>query len=299
MPVWNWSKTSEGKVRDIYEPSRSYDQKEDYIALVAKDRVSAFDTILPIEIQDKGKILTRISNFWFDLTEDEIPNARVYLSSRKIMMVSQPALKNNTIVMKKLRMLPIEAIVRGYITGSLWAAYIEGAKDICGIELPKNLTEAEKLPEPIFTPTTKAPIGEHDANISFEQMIEHLEKHGFENPVLLAELVRKYSLELYEKARLFAEERGIILADTKFEFGLDKNGTLLLADELLTPDSSRFWPADKYKAGEEPPSLDKQIIRDWIKEHGKNVEIPSEILDKTRKSYIKCYEMLTGEDFYD
>ena len=199
--------------------------------------------------------------------------------------------------MKKLKMIPVEAIVRGSITGSLWKKYESGEREFCGVKLWEGLRKSESLPSPIFTPTTKAPIGAHDQNLTFEEMIEHIKEAGFEDAEFIAERIRDYSLELFKFGRRYAWNHGIILADSKFEFGIDDNGIVTLGDELLTPDSSRFWKMDDFEIGKEPPSMDKQIIRDWIKDNEGRKDIPEKVLERARNRYIECYERLVGGRF--
>ena len=289
----SWNKVATGKVRDIFESSDG-----NRIMLVASDHVSAFDEILPVEIPDKGKILTQISGFWFHQTEGVAPNAFLSCDNDEVGGdFAGKSFHKRCTMMKKLTMLPIEAIVRGYITGSLWKAYENGTREFCGVELPEDLRKSGSLPSPIFTPTTKAPIGEHDQNLTFEEMIEHIREAGFSDAEFIAERVRYYSMELYKFGRRYAYNHGIILADSKFEFGLDEHGIVTLADELMTPDSSRFWKIDDYEVGKEPPSMDKQIVRDWIKDNKGDKNIPEKVLERTRARYIECYEKLVGERF--
>ena len=274
-----------GKVRDLYE----IDDKR--MLMIATDRLSAFDVILAEPIPDKGKILTAISNFWFDKLKDVVPN---HLTGDKaedmVSAADLPQAEGRGVVAKRLTPVPVEAIVRGYLAGSGWKEYKQSGT-VCGIALPAGLQEASKLPQPIFTPSTKAAVGDHDENISFAQMVE---KVGQE----LAEKVRDTAILLYRTAAEFAATRGIIIADTKFEFGLDSDGTLVLMDEALTPDSSRFWPADSYAAGSNPPSFDKQFVRDWLETTGwdKNPpapELPQEVAVRTSEKYREALERLT------
>ena len=274
-----------GKVRDLYE----IDDKR--MLMIATDRLSAFDVILAEPIPDKGKILTAISNFWFDKLKDVVPN---HLTGDKaedmVSAADLPQVEGRGVVAKRLTPVPVEAIVRGYLAGSGWKEYKQSGT-VCGIQLPAGLQEASRLPEPIFTPSTKAAVGDHDENISFAQMVE---KVGQE----LADKVRDTAIMLYQTAAAFAATRGIIIADTKFEFGLDSDGTLVLMDEALTPDSSRFWPADSYAAGSNPPSFDKQFVRDWLETTGwdKNPpapELPQEVAVRTTEKYREALERLT------
>lgn len=281
-------KLSSGKVREIYEIDG------DKLLLVVSDRISAFDYILPASIPNKGKILNQISEFWFDYVKDIIPNHIISTSLADFPEEFQkPEFEGRSALVKKLKMLPIECIVRGYITGSGWKSYQENGT-VCEIKLPEGLQESQKLPEAIFTPSTKAEIGDHDENISFEKCTEII---GLE----LAEKLRSKSLEIYNKCAEYAATKGIIIADTKFEFGLDENGELVLADEVLTPDSSRFWPASNYKIGQSQKSFDKQYLRDWIKSSGYQPEngepIPQEVIDTTSQKYREAYQLITGKNF--
>lgn len=279
----------EGKVREVYDNG-------DSLIIVATDRISAFDNILKNRITDKGAILTQMSKFWFDFTKDVVPNHMISVDVRDMPeFFQQERFDGNSMMCKKLEMLPIECIVRGYITGSGWASYQKTGK-VCGIELPEGLKESDKLPEPIYTPSTKAEIGDHDENISYEQSVDHLEKYFPGKGKEYADKLREYTIALYKKCAEYALEKGIIIADTKFEFGLDENGNIVLGDEMLTPDSSRFWPAQGYEAGHSQPSFDKQFARDWLTAHpGNDWTLPQEIVDKTIEKYLQSYEMLTGE----
>lgn len=241
-----------GKVRDIY------DVDAQTMLIVTTDRLSAFDVILPDAIPGKGRVLTRVSNFWFDKLQSVIPNHLLDVPLSEIVPdpVERAQIEGRTIVVKKLKPLPVEAIVRGYLIGSGWKDYQKTGR-VCGIELPKGLQQAQQLPTPIFTPSTKAEVTAHDENITFEQAVALLGQS-------VAEQVRDVSIALYTEAAEYAKQRGIIIADTKFEFGLDDQGTLYLIDEILTPDSSRFWPADQYQVGISPPSFDKQYVRDYL-----------------------------------
>lgn len=280
----------QGKVRDIY------DLGPDSMLLIATDRLSAFDVVLPTPIQDKGAVLTQIANFWFDKLKHVLPN---HLTGQDPLSVVSDAaekaqLDKRAIVVKKLKPLPIEAIVRGYLVGSGWKEYKAGGT-VCGIALPPGLQEASQLPEPIFTPSSKAEVGDHDINITFDETAKLL---GHD----LAQKVRKAAIQLYEEAAEYALTRGIIIADTKFEFGLDNTGQLHLIDEALTPDSSRFWPADEYKVGSNPPSFDKQYVRDWLDASGwdkkaPGPELPADIAAKTSEKYREAYKRLTGSEF--
>lgn len=281
-------KISSGKVREIYEVD------EDKLLLVVSDRISAFDYILPAMIPNKGKVLNKISEFWFDYVSDIIPNHIISTDIKDFPNEFQtPEFEGRSMLVKKLKMIPVECIVRGYITGSGWKSYQENGT-VCGIKLPEGLQESEKLPEPIFTPTTKAELGTHDENISFDQVCKMLGKD-------LAEKLRAKTIEVYTKCAEYAATRGIIIADTKFEFGLDENGELVLGDEVLTPDSSRFWPAADYTVGKSQKSFDKQYMRDWIKSSGYDPEtkapIPQDVIDTTSAKYIEAYEILTNKKF--
>lgn len=280
-----------GKVREIYEV-------EDGLIMVATDRISAFDHILKNKIVKKGTVLTQMSKFWFDFTKDIIPNHMITVDNSEMPeFFRQMEFTGNSMKCKKLHMIPMECIVRGYITGSGWESYKRNGT-VCGIKLPAGLKESQKLPEPIFTPSTKAEIGDHDENVSLEQGAKVLEKefpgHGME----YAEKVRDYTLAIYKKCADYARSKGIIIADTKFEFGLDDAGNIVLGDEVLTPDSSRFWPVEGYEAGKEQPSYDKQFVRDWLKVHpDSDYKLPQDVIDKTIAKYVEAYERLTGKKF--
>ncbi len=276
-----------GKVRDIY------DVDERHMVIVTTDRLSAFDVVLPDPIPGKGRVLTSVSNFWFQRLAHVIPN---HLSELKLeQVISDPAecalLQGRAIVVRKLRPLPVEAVVRGYLIGSGWKDYQrDGA--VCGVPLPQGLRQAEQLPQAIFTPSTKAELGSHDENIDFARTVELL-------GASLARQVRDTSLTLYTEAAAYARERGIIIADTKFEFGLDEAGRLLLIDEALTPDSSRFWPLDQYQVGISPPSFDKQFVRDYLEtldwdKTPPGPRLPADILERTAQKYREAEARLTG-----
>ncbi|MDP3977306.1 MAG: phosphoribosylaminoimidazolesuccinocarboxamide synthase [Pseudomonas sp.] len=275
-----------GKVRDLYE----IDDKR--MLMVATDRLSAFDVILAEPIPDKGKILTAISNFWFAKLAHLVPNHFTGDQVEDVVPAAElPLVEGRAVVAKRLKPVAVEAIVRGYIVGSGWKEY-QNSGSVCGIQLPAGLQEASKLPQPIFTPSTKAAVGDHDENISFEQCEAII---GAE----LAAQVRDTAIALYSAAVEYAATRGIIIADTKFEFGLDENGTLTLMDEVLTPDSSRFWPADSYVEGKNPPSFDKQFVRDWLESTGWNKEppapaVPAEVAQKTADKYREALTRLTA-----
>ncbi len=274
-----------GKVRDIYEV------EDDHLLIITTDRLSAFDVILPDPIPGKGAVLTDTSNFWFKQLESIAPNHLANISVADVLPdPSQLAsIKSQAIVVKKLKALPVEAIVRGYIIGSGWKDY-QKTGAICGNKLPTGLQLAEKLPEPLYTPSTKAEVGEHDENVDFDYTVKLLGES-------VASQIRDLSLQLYKQAAEFALTRGIIIADTKFEFGLDKNGVVTLIDEALTPDSSRFWPADQYKAGISPPSFDKQFVRDYLEtidwnKQAPGPELPKEIISKTSEKYQEALTRL-------
>ncbi|WXL24300.1 phosphoribosylaminoimidazolesuccinocarboxamide synthase [Ectopseudomonas mendocina] len=275
-----------GKVRDLYE----IDDKR--MLMVATDRLSAFDVILNEPIPEKGKILTAISNFWFDKLSHIVPNHFTGDKVEDIVPAAElPLVEGRSVVAKRLKPVAVEAIVRGYIVGSGWKEYQKNGT-VCGIQLPEGLKEASKLPQPIFTPSTKAAVGDHDENISFERCEAII---GAE----LAAKVRDTSIALYTAAVEYAATRGIIIADTKFEFGLDEDGTLTLMDEVLTPDSSRFWPADSYVEGKNPPSFDKQFVRDWLESTGWNKEppapaVPADVAQKTADKYREALTRLTS-----
>ena len=274
-----------GKVRDLYE----IDDKR--MLMVATDRLSAFDVILDEPIPEKGKILTAISNFWFDKLKDLVPNHFTGDKVEDVVPAAElPLVEGRAVVAKRLKPVAVEAIVRGYLVGSGWKEY-QKSGTVCGIALPAGLKEAAKLPQPIFTPSTKAAVGDHDENISFAQCEAII---GAE----LAAQVRDTAIALYSAAVEYAATRGIIIADTKFEFGLDEDGTLTLMDEALTPDSSRFWPADSYAEGTNPPSFDKQFVRDWLESTGWNKEppapaVPAEVAQKTADKYREALTRLT------
>ena len=280
-----------GKVREMYDVG-------DSIIMVATDRISAFDHILKNNIVKKGTVLTQISKFWFNMTKDIVPNHMLSVDVKDMPEFFQkPEFTGNSMKCQKLNMPPVECIVRGYITGSGWESY-KRTGEICGIKLPEGLQESEKLAEPIFTPSTKAEIGDHDENISVEQSIEILEKLYPGRGKEYALKLRDYTIAIYKKCAAYALERGIIIADTKFEFGLDENGEVVLGDEMITPDCSRFWPLDGYKVGQGQPSYDKQFVRDWLSANpDAGYELPQDVIDKTIAKYIEAYELLTGEKF--
>ena len=274
-----------GKVRDIY------DVDADHLLIVTSDRISAFDVVLPDPIPGKGNVLTTVSNFWFARTENLVANHLTgrSLDSTGLSNDEVKQLEGRAIVVRKLKPLPVEAIVRGYIIGSGWKDY-QRTGAVCGIQLPAGLQQAQQLPEPIFTPSTKAEAGEHDENISFAETVDLL-------GVALAEKVRTLSLTIYREAAEYAAERGIIIADTKLEFGFDGNGELYLIDEVLTPDSSRFWPADSYRTGISPPSFDKQYVRDYLETLDWNKQapgpaLPEEVIRQTAAKYREAQDRL-------
>ncbi len=272
---------SSGKVREIYE-------WEDDLLMVASDRISIYDVVMPTAIPEKGKVLTQMSVFWFETTGDIVPNH--LLSEDVPEEVADRALR-----VRKLEMYPVECVVRGYLSGSGWKEYRE-SRSVCGIELPDGLLESDRLPEPIFTPATKAELGEHDENIDFERAAEIVGDRA------LMEELRRVSIDLYSHAAKHAAARGIILADTKFEFGRHAGAEVVLADEVLTPDSSRFWPADRYEPGKTQPSFDKQYVRDWADEAGWDhappaPELPPDVVEQTRAKYVEAYERITERSF--
>ena len=276
-----------GKVRDIY----AVDDR--HMLIVTTDRLSAFDVVLPDPIPGKGRILTSISQFWFDTTRHIVPNHTTDFPFERAVHneADRAAIGDRSMVVKRLRALPIEAVVRGYLIGSGWRDY-QRTEMVCGIALPHGLRQAEKLPEPLFTPATKAQIGEHDENIDYERVVA-LVGRG------VAEQVRATALALYSFAAEHALARGIIIADTKFEFGLDEAGHLTLIDEALTPDSSRFWPVDTYRMGESPPSFDKQFVRDYLEtldwnKRAPGPHLPQEIIERTSAKYAEALQRLTG-----
>lgn len=285
----SYNHLSAGKVREIYEID------SETLLLVVSDRISAFDHILETPIPDKGRVLTAMSVFFFD--EIDFPNHMAGPADDE--RIPEECL-GRALVCKKLKMLPFECVARGYLTGSGLAEY-EATGAVCGIELPEGLVEGSKLPEPIFTPATKAELGDHDENVSFEAVVESLGQKR-------AEELRDATLKIYSEAAELAAERGIILADTKFEFGLDTDGNLVLADEVLTPDSSRYWPADSYQEGAVNPSFDKQYVRNWLtspKSGWKKCEgtpppvLPGSVVEATRERYVEAYERLSGRRFSD
>jgi phosphoribosylaminoimidazole-succinocarboxamide synthase len=276
-----------GKVRDVYDFG-------DKLLLVSTDRISAFDWVLPTGIPDKGRVLTQLSRFWFERLD--VPHHMISTDVDAFDLppgMDREPLRGRSMFVRKTEVVPVECVVRGYLAGSGWKEY-QASGRVCGIPLPAGLRECQKLPEPIFTPATKAEQGEHDENISFARMIEIVGRQT-------AEDLRRRSLDVYARGAEYAAERGIIIADTKFEFGR-AGGETLLIDEVLTPDSSRFWPADVYKPGQGQPSFDKQFVRDWLSgtkwdKNSSPPELPAEIVQKTRAKYVEAYERMTGERF--
>ena len=277
-----------GKVRDIYAVD------DETMLIVTTDRLSAFDVILPQPIPGKGEVLTRVSSFWFRRMEKLIPNHLTDIPLESVVTNDdeRAQLGDRAIIVRRLEPLPVEAIVRGYIIGSGWKDY-QKTGQVCGIDLPANLQLADKLPEAIYTPSTKAAMGAHDENVDFQHTVNLLGRE-------MAEQVRDASLQIYREAAEYALEKGIIIADTKFEFGLDRDGRLHIIDETLTPDSSRFWPADQYQPGISPPSFDKQFVRDYLEtldwdKTPPGPELPQEIIDKTAEKYREAEQRLTGK----
>ena len=276
-----------GKVRDIYSVD------DNHLLIVTTDRLSAYDVVLPDPVPGKGQVLTELSNFWFRMMEDIIPNHLTGTSVSAVVgdVALAKSLASRSIVVKRLKPLPIEAVVRGYLIGSGWRDYLETGA-ICGIELPKGLEQASRLPETIFTPATKAEAGDHDENVSFDQVVSMIGED-------LAVKVRDKTIQIYERAAAFALERGIIIADTKFEFGLDEEGRLYIIDEVLTPDSSRFWPLAEYRVGISPPSFDKQFVRDYLDtldwdKTAPGPALPADVLKRTGDKYREALQILTG-----
>lgn len=288
MTVIDITPDAQGKVRDVYDLG-------DKLLMVATDRISAFDYILEDEIPYKGQVLTQLSKFWFELLDGVVENHLISIDVEDLPEEFQPYadyLKGRFMLVKKAEMFPTECIVRGYLAGSGLKEY-QREGTVCGIELPEGLQNSSKLPEPIFTPSTKAEIGDHDENISFERCAEIIGNEA-------ATALRDLSIAVYEKARDHAAEQGIIIADTKFEFGV-VDGKIILADEVLTPDSSRFWPGDAYVEGQDQPSFDKQYVRDWLTAHwdktGNPPRLPEDVIAKTSEKYIQAYEKITGKPF--
>jgi phosphoribosylaminoimidazole-succinocarboxamide synthase len=280
-----------GKVRD------SYAVGEDKLLIVASDRISAFDVILGEPVPKKGKILTALTDFWFKELDGIVPNHLTGIAPEDVVAPDEVSqVKGRAVVAKRLKPILVECVARGYLSGSAWKEY-QQSQSICGVKLPAGLKESEKLPEPIFTPAAKAEAGHHDENVTYEQVVELVGED-------IARKIRDYTLALYKKAADYAATKGIIISDTKFEFGLDKDGTVVLMDEILTPDSSRFWPADQYKVGQSEPSFDKQFIRDWLDAQPWNKTapaptVPPEILKMTSEKYEEALIRLTGKGIED
>jgi phosphoribosylaminoimidazole-succinocarboxamide synthase len=274
---------SSGKVRDIYAVG------EDRLLLVASDRISTYDVVHPTPIPDKGKLLTGLTAFWLERTGEVCPNHLISFTD------VPEEFRGRAMLVERLEMVPVECVVRGYITGSGWKDY-QATGAVCGIELPDGLRESDQLPEPIFTPATKAEVGDHDENVDFDRAAEIVGDRE------LLEELRRLSIAIYELGAAHARERGIILADTKFEFGRRPDGTIVLGDEVMTPDSSRFWPADGYEPGRGQPSFDKQYVRDWAAGSGWDKAppapaLPDDVIERTRALYVDAYERITGEPF--
>ena len=280
-----------GKVREIYDLG-------DSLIMVASDRISAFDVILKNKVTNKGKVLTQMSRFWFDYTKDVLPNHMLSVDTADMPeFFRTPAFEGRSMKCRKLTMLPIECIVRGYLTGSGKKTYDQDGT-VCGIKMPEGLKECQKLPEPLFTPSTKAELGDHDENITEDQCVTYLEKIFPGKGAEYTKAIKDATIALYKKCADYAYERGIIIADTKFEFGLNEKGEVVLGDEMLTPDSSRFWPLEGYEAGKGQPSYDKQFVRDWLKANpDSDYLLPQDVIDKTIAKYKEAYEMLTGKKF--
>ena len=272
-----------GKVRD------SYAVGDDKLLIVASDRISAFDVILGDPIPKKGKILTALTDFWFKELDGIVPNHLTGIDPESVVAPEErDQVKGRAVVAKRLKPILVECVARGYLSGSAWKEY-QTTGQICGVKLPAGLKQSEKLPEPIFTPAGKAEAGHHDENITYEDVVK---QYGEDT----ASKLRDYTLALYKKAAEYAASKGIIIADTKFEFGLDENGNVVLGDEMLTPDSSRFWPLEGYEAGHGQPSFDKQFVRNWLKANpDSNYDLPQDVIDKTIEKYLEAYEMLTGK----
>jgi phosphoribosylaminoimidazole-succinocarboxamide synthase len=272
-----------GKVREMYELDGD-------LVMVASDRISAYDVVMPTPIPDKGRVLTQMSVFWFETTGDIVPN---HFISEDV----PPEAAGRGLRVRRLDMYPVECVVRGYLSGSGWREYRERGS-VCGIDLPEGLRESDRLPEPIFTPATKAERGDHDENVSFERAVDIVGSRP------LMEELRRISIELYERAAAHAAERGIIVADTKFELGSSPGAEIVLGDEVLTPDSSRFWPADEYEPGRSQRSFDKQYVRDWLDAQGWDrnppaPELPEDVVQNTRAKYVEAYERITGRELAD
>jgi phosphoribosylaminoimidazole-succinocarboxamide synthase len=287
-PIPDLNLLKRGKVRDVYEVDR------DRLLIVATDRISAFDCVLPTAIARKGEVLTSLSRFWFEKLAHVVPNHLLTIDANAMpeSVQNAPELKGRSMLVKRTEVFPVECVVRGYLVGSGWKDYLRTG-EVCGHKLPENLVESAELPEPLFTPSTKAEVG-HDENISEQQVRDLL---GSET----ADYLRDVSVRLYNEARAYARGRGIIIADTKFEFGRDQNGQIILIDEALTPDSSRFWPAESYIAGTSQPSFDKQFVRDYLEtltwdKRPPAPPLPSEVAEATTQRYLEAYRLLTGEE---
>ncbi|MBO4905117.1 MAG: phosphoribosylaminoimidazolesuccinocarboxamide synthase [Lachnospiraceae bacterium] len=279
-----------GKVREIYDVG-------DNLVIVATDRISCFDVILDNVITDKGRVLTQMSKFWFEQTSDIVPNHMISTDTNDMPeFFRTDEFAGRSMLVKKLTMLPVECIVRGYITGTAWAEY-QKSGTVCKTKVAEGLVESEKFPEAIFTPSTKAEIGDHDENVSYDECVAYLEKRFPGKGAEYASKIKEYSLAIYNKCADYASEHGIIIADTKFEFGLDENGNVVLGDEVLTPDSSRFWDKAQYEKGRSQMSFDKQFARDWLKNNpGHSWKLPEDVTAGTIEKYLTGYKMLTGHD---
>jgi len=282
-----WRHTYSGKIRDLYEPTEPHPQG-DVVLVVASDRISAYDWVLPTEIPDKGAVLTALSLWWFDQIRDIVPDHTVETPVPE-------AVAGRAMVCQRLEMFPVECVARGYLTGSGLVEYRDSG-EVCGVPLPEGLVDGSRLPQPIFTPATKAVVGDHDENVSFEAVAASIGRED-------AEALRELTLQIYARAHQIAAARGVILADTKFEFGRDAAGAIVIGDEVLTPDSSRFWPADAWEPGHPQPSYDKQFVRDWLTSPDSGwdresdtppPELPAEIVTKTRQRYLEAYDRLVG-----
>ncbi|MCR5686563.1 MAG: phosphoribosylaminoimidazolesuccinocarboxamide synthase [Lachnospiraceae bacterium] len=283
-----YTPVKEGKVREIYDVG-------DALVIVATDRISCFDVILGNEITDKGRVLTKMSEFWFDYTKDIVPNHMISTDVNDMPEYFRTEyFEGRSMLVKKLSMIPVECIVRGYITGTAWKEYLKSGT-VCRTKVAEGLIESQKFPEAIFTPSTKAEIGEHDENVSYDECIAYLEKRFPGKGSEYAAKIKEYSLAIYNKCAEYADGRGIIIADTKFEFGLDDDGNIILGDEVLTPDSSRFWAKDSYEPGRGQLSFDKQFARDWLTDNpGHSWKLPEDVTEETIRKYLQGYEMLTG-----
>ena len=285
-----YTPVKEGKVREIYDDGEA-------LIMVATDRISAFDVILKNKVTDKGKVLTQLSKFWFDLTKDIIPNHMISTDVNDMPeFFRNEQFAGRSMLCRKLNMVPVECIVRGYITGSGWASYKKDGT-VCGIRLPEGFFFNDTATTEIYTPSTKAEIGDHDENISFEQSVEVLEKAFPGKGREYAETIRDCTIALYKKCADYALTKGIIIADTKFEFGIDENGNVVLGDEMLTPDSSRFWPLEGYEPGHSQPSFDKQYVRDWLKANPESdYNLPEDVIARTIEKYREAYFLITGKE---